>query len=172
MDEIQIRQIIRQEITSVLYKQKENYEELKYVLTPNKLKAEIRKIITSQIENQVKAYLDHDIKIIIKRELENIIEIQPKITEEIYQQLQTINVAEQIDNKVKEHLITKTEHFVTEVMKQTNIKLNKKMDNRLKNYFDLKTSTIADIRHIMNDNRFDTKKDEYVLKEDILYLTD
>ena len=138
-----IKGMVRDELSKILSENKSDFEDLRAAISPNRLKAEIRNIITYQIDNK----LDELIKSNIQSELNHMLnKIEPYILELILEKTNNMNFSEIFKKQIDGMFVDKFSIIMKKAISVASYKSFRTISKHLKDISSLKTSTINEIK--------------------------
>ena len=162
-----IKRAVREELREVVSKNAEGFEQLKWILTPNQLKGEIKSTIVRTTQDwwrDKNKEFDNIINFKIKEandELKN--KLIPLVRRTIQEELMEVDLTTKIKEQLEELSEDKFEPSIREAIKATSEVMNERVQKLLKRIVELKTSTQQDILDMTRNDYPETE--EMVLKK-------
>lgn len=156
----EIRQGIREEINKIISSKDGEFQELKLVFEPTRLKAEIRNLVKFETKKLVTEVVNSKTKMLWKKMVDS---ISPLMKEELKMQLNTINLTEELKNNFNDLLSKNMQPIIKQTIQMTDAEIVCRVKKRVNGMLNLKTSTLGEINTSLRG--METKTDEDYNKE-------
>ena len=169
MNEIKVRQIVRNEIRSTLSEKKDEFQEFKYILTPSNLKAELRKIIQREFSGLINGAVEFHLKNTIRSEIKS--EISVAIKEELRKQLQQVDIPKEVIDLFNKQFEKKFLPIVENIYLKVQKRHRNYLLKELRRMSTLKTSVIQEVSEKIRNLPVEELTEEKIRVEGgVLYL--
>lgn len=156
-----LKNLVKESVAEYLKSNSEDYEELKYVLKPAALKAEVRRIIQTEIEN-FQSENHKFIKNIASREVsKKVYGLKREVIEMLLEEFPKEEMKKLVKKHFSSTLATSMKPILVQSLKLVNLEMNKKVSAKMKQLINLKTSTISEVSSVFRKIGSKTD-DEYV----------
>lgn len=153
-------QAIREEILKLINEKSGEYQELRAVFDPKNLKAEIRKIVTGQVEISLLKVVSAEVNDEWQRVMSSISKI---VGEEIKIQLRKVDIPETLKEHFDSMMSENMKPIIKQSLKMSDAEIISRVKKRVTEMINLKTSTLSEINCSLR--QMEAKSDEDYHKE-------